>query len=90
MSYRKKSATVEAFQLGAEVPPKWFGSQIAEDGSATLATFLGALPVRPGDYVVRTADGAISVVAADEFERDFEPVIEPVIEPVVDTKKKKD
>ncbi|MBQ6519005.1 MAG: hypothetical protein IJI14_09805 [Anaerolineaceae bacterium] len=70
--YKRKSDIIEAFVYkGGYV----HGIVTEDNGISMVSMSTGDIPVKKGDYVLKSGKGEYSVVSAAEFERDYVPVI---------------
>lgn len=88
--YRSKPETVDAFRLVVDVTPSWFMKRvnnrddknrpylIMDDDEkiarARIYTIVGWMTCHIGDWIVRDADGHLSVCFKEFFEEKYEEV----------------
>lgn len=84
MTHKTKPTSVSAFQLGTDLPPKWFKDLINSGAGFVSISSVDTIKyayidtgkyrtvANKGDYVVMDSDGRIYAVDSDIFETLFE------------------
>lgn len=86
MKYKKKLVTVEAFQWGFDITPKWAAEEFVEgtlieldtgiDLELHIETLEGEIVAKLGDFVIKGVHGEIYSCKPDIFEETYAKVEE--------------
>ncbi len=83
MKYRKKPVVIEAFRIGYDDYPEWFGLEmysgrniihdVYEGAGCLIETLEGQMKANHGDYIIKGVKGELYPCKPDVFEQTYEP-----------------